>query len=127
MKKLALAVLVAWGAWHYAAPHLTMAAAMDYAHKNQDKPWAATLAYSVGWFYYQRANYPKAQEALSSFVNDFQAGPHTATGLVRLSEAAEENHDYAAARAALDRYLHDYPDDPDRNMAQQRRDMMSSR
>lgn len=127
MKKLILVVVVACVAWHYAAPRLTAAAAMDYAHKNSQKPWAGTLAYSIGWFYYERANYPKAQEALSSFVNDFPAGSHTATGLLRLSEAAEENHDYPGARAALDWYLKDYPDDSQRNIASQRRELLNGR
>jgi outer membrane protein assembly factor BamD (BamD/ComL family) len=127
MKRLLLVVLVVWAAWRYAAPKLTPAAAMDYAHKNSKASWAPTLAYSVGWFYYERADYPKAQEALTSFTDDFDPGAHTARGLLRLSEAAEENHDYPAARAALDRYLKDYPDGPDRNVALQRRDLINAR
>jgi len=127
MKKLIFVALVIGGAWWYYSPKLTVAAALDYAHQNSQKPWASDVVYWIGWTYYQRANYPKAQETLGTFVNDFPAGPHTPRALLRYAEAAQENRDYATAKDALDRLLKEYPDSPDQSMARGQRDLLNNR
>jgi TolA-binding protein len=127
MKKLVVLALALWAAWWYAAPRLNGPALMDYARKNSAKPWASDLAYAVGTGYYLRSDYPKAQETFTSFVTDFPAGPHTPRALLHLAEAAEANRDYQTARDTLDRLLKDYPDDPEHEMAAQRRGYLNSR
>lgn len=127
LKRLLVAALVCFGLWSWAAPHLSAASVLDWTDKNQDKPGAAAIFYVIGWRYYERSDYLRAQETLGRFVADFPAGPHTERALLRLADAAEQNRDYPAARDALDRFLKDYPDSGEAGLARHRRDLLNSR
>lgn len=124
MKKLVIFALVVGGAWWYATHRFKSSDAMDFAKNHPQAKWAPALEYTVGMVYYQRGDLPKAQEAFTQLLTDFPTGQYQARGLLRLSEAAEENRDYATAKEALDHFLTDFPDHPDRNMAQKRRELL---
>ena len=121
MKKLYLFVLAASGVWWYASHRFNFADALRYAQKNPSASWAPAVEYSVGLVYYQRADYPKAQETFTQLLTDFPTGPYEARALLRLSEAAQENRDFPTAKESLDRYLEEFPNGPDRQLAESRK------
>lgn len=124
MKKLVILAAVGWGLWYYASHKFNFADTLTYAKKNADKPWASAVTYSVGMVYYQRTDYPKAQEVFTTLLTDYPTGQYTARALLRLSEVAEENRDYAVEKETLDRFLAEYPDHPDRMIATKRRELL---
>ena len=122
-----LLVLLGGGSWWYASHKFDFADLMGYAKKNAAAPWAPTAEYSVGMIYYQRADYPKAQEAFAQLLADYPTGQYEASGLLRLSEVAERNNDVPAARQALEQFLADFPDSPDRPIAERRKELLYNR
>ena len=124
MKKFYLFVAVVGGIWWYASHRFNFADTMVYAQKHPQATWAPGVEYSVGLVYYQRADYPKAQEVFTQLLTDFPTGQYSAKALLRLSETAEENRDYSTAKDAVARYIDEYPDGPDRQVAERRKEML---
>jgi TolA-binding protein len=124
MKKLIFLALIVGGVWWYATHRFNFADTMEYTKKHKDASWAPAAEYSIGMVYYQRVDYPKAQEAFTQLLTDFPTGQYAARGLLRLSEVAEENHDYPTAKETLDRFLAEYPSSSDRPMAEKRRELL---
>lgn len=124
MKKLIFIVAVLYGTYWYASSRYNFADTLVYAKKNPQASWAPATDYYVGLVYYQRAEYAKAQEAFTQLVTDYSTGPYTARGLVRLSQAAEENRDWPVARQSLERFIEEFPDHKDRPAAIQRLELI---
>lgn len=124
MKKLIFFALIVGGVWWYATHKFNFADTMTYAQKHPQASWAPAVEYSIGMVYYQRADYPKAQETFTQLLTDFPTGQYEARGLLRLSEVAEENRDWQTAKETLDHFLADFPDHPDRNVAIKRRELL---
>ena len=124
MKKFYLFVVVAAVVWWYATTRFNFEDAFKYAHNHPAASWAPAVEYSVGMVYYQRSDYPKAQETFTQLLTDFPTGQYEATALLRLSETAEENRDYATAKDAVARYLEEFPDGPDRQIAEKRKELL---
>ncbi len=124
MKKLYFFILIAGGVWWYASHRFNFSDTMEYAKKHPGASWAPAAEYSVGMVYYQRGDYPKAQEAFTQLLTDFPTGQYEARGLLRLSEAAEENRDWPTAKQTLDQFLAEFPDSPDRPLAEKRKELL---
>ena len=124
MKKLYLFILAAGGVWWYASHRFNFSDALTYAQTHAGASWAPAVEYSVGMVYYQRADFHKAQETFTQLLTDFPTGQYEGRALLRLSEAAEENRDYPAAKETLARYLEEFPDGPDRTMAERRKELL---
>ena len=124
MRKLLFLALLVGGVWWYASRHFNFHDTLTYAKSHPDAAWAQPVVYSVGLVYYQRADYPKAQEAFTQLLTDYPTGQYTAHALLHLAEVAVENRDYATAKQSLDQFLQDFPDDPDRNIAEKQREML---
>ena len=120
MKKWIAVFVVLYGTYWYASRHYNFADTLVYAKKNPQASWAPAADYYVGMVYYQRAEYPKAQEAFTQLLTDYSTGPYTAKGLLRLASAAEENRDYETARQSLARFIEEFPDHKDKNVAERR-------
>jgi TolA-binding protein len=124
MKKVYFLALAVWGVWWYATHKFNFADTMTYAQKHPQASWAPAVEYSIGLVYYQRADYPKAQETFTQLLTDFPTGQYAARGLLRLSEVQDENRDWAGEKETLDKFLTDYPDHPDHNVAQKRKELL---
>ncbi len=124
MKKLIFVGAVLYGTYWYASNRFNFADTLVYARKNPQASWAPAVDYYVGLVYYQRAEYPKAQEAFNQLLTDYSTGPYTAKGLMRLSATAEENRDYEVARQSLQRFIEEFPDHKDKRVAEQKLDMI---
>ena len=124
MKKAYFFVLLASGVWWYASRRFNFSDTMVYAQKHPGASWAPQVEYSVGLVYYQRADYQKAEDAFNQLLTDYPTGQYEARALLRLSEAAEENRDYPTAKEAVARYIEEFPDAPDRQMADRRKEML---
>lgn len=120
MKKFVIFFAILYGIYWYASEKFSFEGTLAYAHNNQHKKWAPAAEYYVGLVYYQRAEYPKAQEAFTMLLTDFSTGTYTASGLWRLASAAEENRDYETARQSLTRLLEEFPDYKERKAAERK-------
>ena len=127
MKKFYFFILAASGVWWYASHRFNFSDTLVYAHKNLKASWAPATEYYVGVVYYQRADYQNSEDAFNMLLTDFPAGEYEARGLLRLSEAAEENRDFQTAKDAVARYLEEYPDGPEKAMAEKRREYLLNR
>ena len=124
MRKLIVVFALLYGVYWYASSRFNFANTLVYAHNNQQAKWAPAAEYYIGLVYYQRAEYPKAQEAFTQLLTDFSTGPYTARGLRRLASSAEENRDFGIARQSLTRFIEEFPDDKERRAAEARLDMI---
>jgi outer membrane protein assembly factor BamD (BamD/ComL family) len=124
MKKLIFLALVVGGTWWYATHKFNFNDTLDYAKKNKEKPWSSAIAYSVGMVYYQRDDYPKAQEVFTGLLTDYPTGQYTPRAMLRLSEVADRNRDFQTEKDILDRFTTEYPDHPDRLIATKRRELL---
>jgi len=124
LKKLIVVFAILYGTYWYASSRFNFADTLVYARKNPQAKWAPAADYYVGLVYYQRAEYPKAQEAFTQLLTDYSTGPYTASGLRRLASAAEENRDYETARQSLTRFIEEFPDHKERKAAEQKLDMI---
>lgn len=120
MKKLIAVAAVLYGTYWYASNRFNFSDTLVYAKKNPQASWAPAVDYYVGLVYYQRAEYPKAQEAFTQLVTDYSTSPYTPKGLLRLSATAEENRDWPVAKQSLERFLEEFPDHKDRKVVEQR-------
>lgn len=127
MKKWIFAVAVLYGTYWYASRHFNFADTLVYAKKHPQASWAPAADYYVGMVYYQRADYPKAQEAFTQLLTDYSTGPYTARGLQRLAVVAQENRDYELARQSLQRFVDEFPDHRDRQNAEKRLEVIKFR
>jgi outer membrane protein assembly factor BamD (BamD/ComL family) len=127
MKKFYFFVLVMAGLWYYATHIFQIDDVTAFAQKNHNASWAPAAEYTVGLVYYQRDEFPKAQAAFTQFLTEYPTGQYEGRALLRLSEVAEDNHDYATEKTALDQYLADFPDGPDRQTAEKRRELINNR
>ena len=127
MKKLIFVAAVLYGTYWYASRHFNFADTLVYAKKYPQASWAPAVDYYVGMVYYQRADYPKAQEAFTQLLTDYSTGPYTARGLQRLAVVAQENRDYELARQTLQRFVEEFPDHRDRQNAEKRLEVIKFR
>ncbi len=124
MKKLFFFALIVGGTWWYASHKFNFDDTLSYAKKNKEKPWASSVAYSVGMVYYQRDDYAKAQEVFTTLLTEYPTGQYTARALLRLSEAADGSRDYRTEKETLDRFLAEFPDHPGRMLAIKRQELL---
>lgn len=120
MKKWIAVFAVLYGMYWYASNRFDFADTLVYARKNPQASWAPAADYYVGLVYYQRTEYVKSQEAFTQLLTDYSTGPYTSRGLMRLSQVAMDNKDYETARQSLTRFLEEFPDHKERNIAEKR-------
>lgn len=120
MKKLIIVGAVLYGGYWYVTKNYRFEDTLAHSKKNPGASWAPAVDYYVGMVYYQRADYPKAQEAFTQLLTDRSTGPYIAKGLLRLATVAEENRDYAVARQSFERFLEEFPDHKDKEVAARR-------
>ena len=124
MKKFLIVVAVLYGAGWYASRYMGYQEALAWAKKHPQSEWAPAADYYVGLAYYQKAEYPKSQEAFTQLLTDYATGPYVAKGLLRQASAAEENRDWPVARQSLERFIEEFPDHKDKRAAEQKLDMI---
>lgn len=120
MRKLVVAAAVFYGVYWYASNKFSFENTLAYARKNPQASWSAAAEYYVGMVYYQRADYPKAQETFEQMLVVHSTGPYSARALLRLASAAEENRNYQVARDSLQRFLDEFPNEKNRSVAEQK-------
>lgn len=124
MKKWICIFAVLYGTYWYASNHFNFSDTLVYAKKNPSASWAPAVDYYVGLVYLQRDEYGKSQEAFTQLLTDYSTGPYTSRGLMRLSQVAIHNRDWPVARQSLERFIQEFPDHPERPIADQRWDFV---
>ena len=117
MKKYLLAVALIYAAFHYGAKYLKFDDTLKYAKQNKASDWAEPTDYYVWVIYYQRSEYPKAQEAFTQLLTDYPTGQYAARGLFMLGNTAQYNRDWETAKASLARYVEEFPAGADIELA----------
>ena len=116
-----------YGGFYYVSKLYKFDDNMAYVKGHKGASWAPKANYYIGVIYYQREDYPKAQEAFTQLLTDYPTCQHAAKGLVYWEGAAEYNHDWGSARTALDRYIEEYPDGEDIDLMKKRSEMLKYR
>lgn len=127
MKKLIIAAALLYGGYWYAKRHYDFDAVLRYAKTHPSPRLAPAIDYYVGLAYYQRAEFEKSQEAFTQLLTDHPTSQYAPKGLLRLSEVAAERRDWDGARAALNRFKEEFPDHPQRDMADKRLELLFNR
>lgn len=106
MRIVVVAVIALIAAFQWASKKYKADDALAWALNNPNHKYSDDVEYYTGLFYYQRADYPKAQAAFSQMlVHHTTMSVHIGKALVRLEDSAEGNHDWETARLAVDKYF----------------------
>lgn len=127
MKPLLIVVALFYGGYWYASRHYDFQTALAYAKKNPSPKLAPAIDYYVGLAYYQRAEFEKSQAAFTQLLTDYPTGQYTDKALLRMSEVAMENKDYDTVRDSLKRFLEEFPQHPQRQIATKRLELIYNR
>lgn len=127
-----IVIALIYGAFHYVSKNFKFDDTLVWAHKNPGSKWADDVNYYVGLTYYQRADYPKSQEAFMQLLMDQATmSQHLGPALVRLEDSAEGNHDWETAKLSMDKYFdlrEDYfPKDKNLDLMQKRQEGLKMR
>lgn len=117
MKTYVLIVLSIAGLYYYVTRRVKLDDPLAYAARHKEQAWAPAADYYIGVAYYQRGDSHRAQAAFTQLLADHATSYYSQKGLMYLSETAEENFDFAAAKEALVRYLEEYPEGKDKEQA----------
>lgn len=120
MKKALIILALVIAAGHYLHQRYHVHDALVYAQKHQDSGLSPAIDYYVGFAYYMHDDYPQARDAFQQLLKSYPTGHYTMTALVYLDDSAEELMDWDASRAALSKYVDEYPNGPDIEMMKQR-------
>jgi len=124
MKKFLIVVAVLYGGCWYADKYVGLQETLVWAKKNPQSEWAPAADYYVGLAYYQKADYPKAQEAFTQLLTDYATGQYIARGLLYQAYTAQENRDWPVARQSLERFIEEFPDHKNKGLAQKQLDVI---
>ena len=121
MTKFVVFVLAVYGACYYVTKHYEFHDTLEYAKKHTEASYAPAIDYYVGLIYYQRAEYPKAQEAFTQLLTDFATtGYYAPKALPMMEDTAEYNRDWDAAKQASKDYIETYPNGKDIELMRKR-------
>jgi|SRR5579883_342668 len=93
---------------------------LAFTKKHPSPTLSPTIDYYLGVNYYQRSEYPQAQEAFGQLLQDYPTAQYAASALVRLEDAAEYNKDWDTAKTAAAKYLEQFPNGSESQVIQQR-------
>ena len=127
MNRFLIVVLALYGGYYYASKRYEFHDTLIYAQKHPNKAWSGPVQYYIGLAYYQRTDYPKAQEAFTKLLELDPTGYYTPKVLIHLDDVAQYNRDWDTAKAALSRYIEEYPAGKKIELAKQRLDMLRYR
>jgi outer membrane protein assembly factor BamD (BamD/ComL family) len=124
MIKFILIILLLIGGGFFMSRKSSLESELKYVEEHKAAFWAPRAHYSIAWTYYYRGDYPEAQAAFEKFLADYDYPIPTYVDrvLFYLEDSAENNKDWEAAKAPLERYISQFPDGPDINLMRQRRE-----
>ncbi len=124
MKKIIFVLLLLYGGYYYASRRYEFHDTLAFAKRHPQAKWAPAVDYYVGLIYYQRSDYAGAQEAFTQLLTDHPTATYAPKALLRLGDAAENNHDWETAKSALGRYVEEYPDGKEIELARKRLEIL---
>lgn len=93
---------------------------LAFSKKHPSPTFSPTIDYYAGVSYYQRSEYPQAQEAFSQLLQDYPTAQYAASALVRLEDSAEYNKDWPVAKTACEKYVEQFPNGSESQVIEQR-------
>lgn len=127
MRTYVLIVLALAGSYYFITRKVKLDEPLAYSAKYKNSSWAPAANYYIGLAYYQRSDYPRAQEAFTQLLGNHATSYYAPQGLMYLADAAEENRDYATAKEALARYLEEYPEGKEKDRAAKKLELLRYR
>lgn len=120
MLKVIVALIALYGACWYAGEHIDFDKALKFASDNKSKPWAPAYTNALALYYYQKADYPRAQRIYDQLLTEHPTCQYAPKALMRLGDSAESNMDWEKAKEAYARYIQEFPDGKDIQIATKR-------
>ena len=124
MKTALVIFLALYGAYYYVTAHYQIHDALVYAQKHPDPVTAPKIEYYVGFYHYQKSEYPQAQEAFTTLLMDYATCQYEERALYYLGDAAEASNNWDLAKASLARYIDHFPDGKDRELVGKKLEMI---
>jgi len=124
MIRYVLLVLALAGGYYYLSRHCDMDRGLEYIAAHKTASWAPRAHYTVARITFEREQYPKAQALFTQHLADYATGQLTSQVLCYLEDSAEYNHDWPAAKAAIDRYIDEYPEGPKADLMKKRQELI---
>lgn len=124
MKTIFWILLILYGAYYYVSKKFEFHDTLDYAQKHPEQKNSPAIEYYVGMVYYQRSDYKNAQAAWGALLEQHPTDYYVEKALIDYSESAQYNFDWETSKAALQKYLDDYPNGKKAELARQKLDMV---
>lgn len=123
MKKLlvALAVAAAAGLYYVQSRHL-LYHLLAYVKQNPGSLGGMTpkVEYGMGTLYYVKGNYPCALGAFNQLLTDYPTHYYAPKALFRVGSMHQEMQNWGEAKAAYQKLLEEFPDDPSRSLTEKK-------
>ncbi|MBI4375701.1 MAG: outer membrane protein assembly factor BamD [Elusimicrobia bacterium] len=124
MTKYFLIVLALYGGCYYLWPHFSLYKGLALTKSRSGARWVPPMEYYIGVVYYQKEDYPRAQEAFTQLLAASPTGYYVPRALIYLSDAADRTRDWDVAKAAAARYVEEFPDGKEIELMRKRLEML---
>lgn len=123
--KFLVVILGLYGAYWYVAKHYEFHDTLVYAKQHPGSSWAPPADYYVGLVYYQRADYPKAEEAFTQLLTDYPTSQYTESALFYNEDSAEYDHNWDQAKTLTQQYLDGFPNGKNIEIMRKRQELLN--
>ena len=125
MTRFALILLSLYGGWFFVSKYYKFDDTLAYAQKHPGSKLSAPTEYWVGMVYYQRGDYPKAKEAFAALLEQHPTDHYyIQKAIIPYDDAAGYTFDWETSKMLLQRYLDEYPDGKNAELARKRLEMV---
>lgn len=122
--KILYVFLALYGAYYYVSTTYKIHDALVYAQKHPDPKSAPRIIYYVGFYHYQKSEYPQAQEAFTQLLLDYPTCQYEASALFYLGDVSEQLKNWDLAKSSLARYVERFPSGKDREIVSKKLELI---
>ena len=119
LKKIMWALLIFCGVVWYVHDHYTFRDVVGYS-KTHPSAYSPMLDYYSGTGMYMRSDFDGAIEAFNQLLTDYPTCQYAPGALYKLSDSYMERNRWAEARETLEKFIEQFPDDPQRPVVDQK-------
>lgn len=120
-----LGLLVGLGV--YVNSHYTFKDVLEYSQKHPDPSISPKLDYYTGMAYFLRDRSPEAIAAFQQLLTDYPTCQYAPMALIRLGSEYSEKGQWEEARNSYQRYMDQFPDGPDIQLARNKYEIIKFR
>ncbi|MFA6092168.1 MAG: tetratricopeptide repeat protein [Elusimicrobiota bacterium] len=109
MKKILFFLFISIAAISYVKNHYSFGDILRYSKTHPNRSTSPAVDYYVGMTAYLKSDYDLAVPAFEQLLADYPTCQYAPNALVRLAGIHSEKYHWEPARAALQRYMDDFP------------------